>query len=197
MLNINDMVSCCEAILFASGEPVEAKRICEALEIEREELDKIMIMLRDRMEKCDSGLKLLKLENSYQLCTKEKYVNIIRTVMDLKRRVPLSSAAMEVLAVVAYNQPVTKSYIEQVRGVDCTGVVSSLVEKGLLEEKGRLELPGLPLIYGTTEQFLRCFSLSSLDELPEPPADLVSGDIGSQLSLDGLEKDAPQEALNN
>jgi hypothetical protein len=92
---------------------------------------------------------------------------------------------------------VEEKNIEQVRGVDCTGVVSSLVEKGLLEEKGRLELPGLPLIYGTTEQFLRCFSLSSLDELPEPPEDLVSGDIGSQLSLDGLEKDAPQEALNN
>ncbi len=197
MLNINDMVSCCEAILFASGEPVDKKRICEALEIDSKELDKIMTMLRDRMEASGSGLKLLKLEDSFQLCTKEKYVDIIRTVMDLKRRVPLSNAAMEVLAVVAYNQPVTKSYIEQVRGVDCTGVVSSLVEKGLLEEKGRLELPGLPLIYGTTEQFLRCFSLSSIDDLPEVPDDLVSGDIGSQLSLDGLEKDAPQEALNN
>ena len=186
-MNINDMVACCEAILFASGESVSSARICEALAISSEELDKIMIMLRDRMEDSGSGLKLLKLENSYQLCSKEIFADPIRTVMDLKRRVPLSSAAMEVLAVVAYNQPVTKSYVEQVRGVDCSGVISSLIEKGLLEEKGRLELPGRPLIYGTTDQFLRCFSLSSLSELPELPAELEAGDIGSQMALEDLE----------
>lgn len=183
-MNINEMVSCSEAILFASGEPVEASRICEALEISEPELEKIMLKLSDRMEDGGSGLKLLKLENSYQLCTKEKYVDAIRTVMDLKRRVPLSQAAMEVLAVVAYNQPVTKAYVEQVRGVDCSGVVSSLVEKGLLEEKGRLELPGRPLLYGTTDQFLRCFSLSGLSDLPEPPGEEQEGDAGRQMALD-------------
>ena len=183
-MNINDMVSCCEAILFASGESVAAERICEALEINANELEKIMKVLSDRMESTGSGLKLLKLENAYQLCTKEKYVDAIRTVMDLKRRVPLSAAAMEVLAVVAYNQPVTKSYIEQVRGVDCSGVVSSLIEKGLIEEKGRLELPGRPLIYGTTDQFLRCFSMSSLTELPEPPQDENTDEVGVQLELE-------------
>ncbi len=188
-MNINDMVSCCEAILFAAGESVSSDRICEALAINSEELDKIMIMLRDRMEDAGSGLKLLKLENSYQLCSKEIFADPIRTVMDLKRRVPLSSAAMEVLAVVAYNQPVTKSYIEQVRGVDCSGVISSLIEKGLLEEKGRLELPGRPLIYGTTDQFLRCFSMSSLSELPEVPAELTAGDIGSQMEFPEQEEE--------
>lgn len=89
--------------------------------------------------------------------------------MDLRRNTPLSQAALEVLAVVAYNQPVTKAFVEQVRGVDCSGVIGSLTTKGLVEEKGRLELPGRPLLYGTTENFLRCFNISSLDELPPLP----------------------------
>ena len=93
----------------------------------------------------------------------------VREVLDLKRGTPLSQAAMEVLAVVAYNQPVTKAFVEQVRGVDCSGVLSSLMQKDLLEERGRLELPGRPLLYGTTETFLRCFQLSSIEDLPPPP----------------------------
>ena len=93
----------------------------------------------------------------------------MREVLDLKRGTPLSQAAMEVLAVVAYNQPVTKAFVEQVRGVDCSGVLSSLMQKDLLEERGRLELPGRPLLYGTTETFLRCFQLSSIEDLPPPP----------------------------
>ena len=89
--------------------------------------------------------------------------------MTVSLKTPLSQAALEVLAVVAYNQPVTKAFVEQVRGVDCSGVIGSLTTKGLIEEKGRLELPGRPLIYGTTENFLRCFNVSSLDELPALP----------------------------
>lgn len=186
-MNINEMAACCEAILFACGESVEALRICDALQIEPDELDKIMTVLSDRLEDRGSGIKLLRLENSYQLASCEKYADAVRTVMDLKRRAPLSQAALEVLAVVAYNQPVTRSYVEQVRGVDCSGVISSLVEKGLIEERGRLELPGQPLIYGTTDQFLRCFSLSSISELPQPPEDTKAGDVGSQLSMEDVE----------
>ena len=99
----------------------------------------------------------------------KEYAPQIRTVMDLRRNTPLSQAALEVLAVVAYNQPVTKAFVEQVRGVDCSGVIGSLTAKGLVEEKGRLELPGRPLLYGTTENFLRCFNISSIDELPPLP----------------------------
>ena len=102
------------------------------------------------------------------MCSKKEYGEYIRRVMDIKRNAPLSQAAMEVLAVIAYNQPVTKAFIEQVRGVDCSGVVGSLASKGLIEEKGRLELPGRPLLYGTTDNFLRCFQIESLDELPVP-----------------------------
>ena len=109
------------------------------------------------------------LENSAQFCTNPVYIEPVRGVLDLKRNTPLSQAAIEVLAVVAYNQPVTKAFVEQVRGVDCSGVIGSLMQKGLLEERGRLELPGRPLLYGTTDTFLRCFQLASLEELPPPP----------------------------
>ena len=94
---------------------------------------------------------------------------MIRDVLELRKNTPLSPAAFEVLAVIAYNQPVTKSFVEQIRGVDCSGVIATLCQKKLIEEKGRLDLPGRPLIYGTTPDFLRCFSISSLDELPELP----------------------------
>ena len=103
------------------------------------------------------------------MVSKKEFAPQIRTVMDLRRNTPLSQAALEVLAVVAYNQPVTKAFVEQVRGVDCSGVISTLCQKRLVEEKGRLELPGRPLVYGTTPEFLRCFGVESLDELPELP----------------------------
>lgn len=187
-MNINEQVSCCEAVLFASGEPVDRERIAAALAIDPAEVDGIMNRLADRMEASGSGLRLLRLETAYQLCSKEEYVDTIRTVMDLKRRVPLSQAAMEVLAVVAYNQPVTKAYVEQVRGVDCSGVMSSLIEKGLLEEKGRLELPGRPLLYGTTDQFLRCFSMTGLADLPDLPEEVTAEDVGSQIAMEELDE---------
>ena len=129
-------------------------------------------MLRSCAEQLDereSGVCLLKLGERYQLCTRQEYAENIRSVLDMKRNVPLSSAAFEVLAVVAYNQPVTKAYVEQVRGVDCSGVISTLCQKGLVEEKGRLDLPGRPLLYGTTPEFLKCFCIESLSELPELP----------------------------
>jgi segregation and condensation protein B len=107
----------------------------------------------------------------------------------MRRRTPLSNAALEVLSVVAYNQPVTKSFIEQVRGVDCSGVVTTLIEKGLIEERGRLELPGKPLLYGTTKNFLRCFNLSDLTELPPlPKSGEEINDVGEQLELNPEEE---------
>ena len=112
---------------------------------------------------------LLKLDNKYQICTKKQYADSIRAVIEVKKNAPLSQAAFEVLAIIAYNQPVTKSFVEQVRGVDCSGVIANLCQKSLIEEKGRLELPGRPLIYGTTSDFLRCFSLTSLSDLPPVP----------------------------
>lgn len=158
-----------EAILFASGEPVELEKIAEALEIDSEICEQIILNLSAKLDEQNSGICVLKLDNMYQLSSRTEYAEVIRDVLELRKNTPLSQAAFEVLAVIAYNQPVTKSFIEQVRGVDCSGVISTLCQKKLIEEKGRLDLPGRPLVYGTTSDFLRCFSISSLDELPAIP----------------------------
>ena len=142
---------------------MELTKLSEALEIEDELTEQLLLNLEANLQERGSGLRLLKLGDKYQLSTDTEYADLIRSVLEIKRNTPLSQAAFEVLAIVAYNQPITKSYIEQVRGVDCSGVIASLCQKKLIEEKGRLDLPGRPLVYGTTPEFLRCFSLSSLD----------------------------------
>ena len=158
-----------EAILFASGSSVETKRIAQTLEITEEQAEEHISALIDDYNGANRGITIIKLDDSYQMVSCKEYAPQIRTVMDLRRNTPLSQAALEVLAVVAYNQPVTKAFVEQVRGVDCSGVIGSLTAKGLVEEKGRLELPGRPLLYGTTENFLRCFNINSIEELPPLP----------------------------
>ncbi len=180
----------CEAILFASGEPVEAVRIAEALELDTDVVTGALWELSRSLDERQSGICLLKLGSKYQLCSRVEYAQQVRSVLDIKKNTPLSPAAFEVLAVVAYNQPVTKAYIEQIRGVDCSGVVATLCQRGLLEEKGRLDLPGRPLLYGTTPDFLRCFCLTSLADLPELPEkpeieveqdDEIDNDQGEQI----------------
>ena len=166
---VDNIKAAIEAILFASGSPVEISRISSALEISEAEADEHISALIDDYNSSERGITIIKLKDSYQMVSVKKYAPQIRTVMDLRRNTPLSQAALEVLAVVAYNQPVTKAFVEQVRGVDCSGVIGSLTAKGLVEEKGRLELPGRPLLYGTTDNFLRCFNISSIDKLPPLP----------------------------
>ena len=167
----NHFKSAVEAVLFTGGSPVEAEKIAKALEITETKVNELCTELKKDYENRESGIMIVKLNKSWQMCSCKEYAGCIRTVMDLKRNTPLSQAASEVLAVIAYNQPVTKAFVEQVRGVDCSGVVASLVSRELIEEKGRLELPGRPLVYGTTEHFLRCFNITSLDELPPLPND--------------------------
>lgn len=158
-----------EAILFANGDSVKKSRIASALEISEKQVDEEISSLINDYNTAERGITIIKLKDAYQMISVKKYAPQIRTVMDLRRNTPLSQAALEVLAVVAYNQPVTKAFVEQVRGVDCSGVIGSLTAKGLVEEKGRLELPGRPLLYGTTERFLRCFNISSIEQLPPLP----------------------------
>lgn len=168
----NTEIKCAiEAILFANGSAVSFDTLVRATESKPSQVKNALIDLVEDYKNSERGIAVVKLENSYQMCSKKEYGEHIRRVMDIKRNSPLSQPALEVLAVIAYNQPVTKAFIEQVRGVDCSGVVGSLTAKGLIEEKGRLELPGRPLLYGTTENFLRCFELSSLDDLPPIPQD--------------------------
>ena len=165
-----------EAVIFACGTPVEAQRIAQALDISSDEVLKICGQLMDEYEKEGRGIRIVRLNDSFQMCTVEEFAQPIRTVLDLRRNTPLSQAAAEVLAVIAYNQPVTKAFVEQVRGFDCSGVISGLISRQLIEEKGRLELPGKPLVYGTTEHFLRCFNISSIEELPPLPNDEEDND---------------------
>ena len=152
-----------EAILFASGDSVSTDRVAQVLSLDRATAAKLLQSVMDDFNKEDGG------EDSYQMCSNPIYAEEIRQALDLHRNTPLSQAAMEVLAIVAYNQPVTKAFVEQIRGVDCSGVLGSLTAKGLIEERGRLELPGRPLLYGTTSDFLRCLNISSLNELPPLP----------------------------
>lgn len=161
--------SAAEAIIFAGGTPVELSRIAKALDITENEAKAQINILIEEYEKAEKGITIIELDKSYQMVSKKEFAPYIRTVMDLRRNAPLSQAALEVLAVVAYNQPVTKAFVEQVRGVDCSGVIGSLCAKELIEEKGRLELPGRPLLYGTTQNFLRCFGIKSIEELPPLP----------------------------
>ena len=168
-MKIREMQSKMEAILFAAGEPMEIGKLGQVLELDLETVEKILRLLADRYGEEESGLCLLRLDDSVQISIRPQWSSLVRSALDMRRNVPLSQAAMEVLAVIAYNQPVTLAYIEQVRGVDCSGAISGLINKGLVEERGRLELPGRPLLYGTTLDFLRCMGLSSLEELPPLP----------------------------
>ncbi len=168
-MTMSELTSAFEAVLFSGGEPQSIDRFSQVFDITPEKVVKVMKALEKRLNEQKSGLELLRLDNTYQLATKAEYADYIKKMFDIRRRTPLSPAALEVLAVVAYNQPVTKSFVEQVRGVDCSGVVTTLVEKGLIEERGRLELPGKPLLYGTTKNFLRCFGINDLSELPPLP----------------------------
>lgn len=168
-MKINEGISVIEAILFAHGEPIEAEKLCSAAGIESDTLVKLIQLLMDRYESTASALTVLKLGSCYQLAVKSDYIEYIRAALETKKNTPLSPAAMEVLTIIAYNQPVTKGFVEHIRGIDSSSVVNSLVEKNLLEEAGRLDVPGKPIAYKTTSAFLRCFQLSSLDDLPALP----------------------------
>lgn len=166
----NNIIAKLEAMLFASGEPVEASKLAELLELDIENITKMLAHLGDLYDERNSGIRLVRIDGKYQLCTREEYGDDVRALLEIRKNSPLSQAAFEVLAIIAYNKTVTKSFIEQIRGVDCAGSIANLVQKGLIEEKGRLDLPGRPLVYGTTDRFLRCFSLNSLDDLPDLPS---------------------------
>lgn len=198
MNKTDDYISKLEAMLFAAGDPVEGTKLAEVLEIDLETVTRMLGYLAAMYDERESGLMLIKIDNKYQLCTREAYSEEVRKLLEIKKNTPLSNAAFEVLAIVAYNKTVTRAFIEQVRGVDCSGPVSSLVQKGLIEEKGRLDLPGRPLIYGTTDRFLRCFSLNSLEDLPDLPKteeiEKIAKD-SSQTSLFDGEEEAQKESI--
>lgn len=165
-MEIKEKLGAIEAVLFASGEPVELYRIAEAVAVDVGTLPSLIRLLNERYEDFGSGITIKKLDSSYQMCSREEYAPQIREVLETKKNVPLSNAAMEVLTIIAYNQPISKGFVENVRGIDSSSIVNNLVEKGLVEEAGRLDVPGKPIVYRTTSVFLRSFGLASLAELP-------------------------------
>ena len=166
-----------EAIVFASGEPLERTRLMEALDCTPEKLDAVLNEIKNEYDDRGSAVQLLLLGPKVQFATRAQYAGAIRNVLDMKKNQPLSPAAFEVLAIIAYNQPVTRSFVEQIRGVDCGGVINTLCQRNLIEECGRLDLPGRPLIYCTTSEFLRCFCMSTLAELPEIPDTQTAAEV--------------------
>jgi segregation and condensation protein B len=160
-----------EAVLFSNGEPMTVDKLSQSCLIEKADIITELQQLKQRYESEESGIMLLELSGAYQIASKPKYADFIKTSIEIKRQNPLSAAAMEVLAIIAYNQPVSKSFVEQVRGIDSSSVVNTLNERGLVEEAGRLDLPGRPIAYRTTATFLRCFGLKKLSDLPPLPGE--------------------------
>lgn len=165
-MEIKKLQGVIEAILFTMGESVELSRIATAIEHDEETTRKLIYNLMDEYEAESRGVRIIELDNSFQMCTKkEVYEYLIRIAKQPKRYV-LTDVVLETLSIIAYKQPVTKLEIEKIRGVKSDHAVNKLVEYGLVEEVGRLDAPGRPLLFGTTEEFLRRFSVQSLEELP-------------------------------
>ncbi len=166
---MNELSRLLEGILFASGEPVYEEKLMQVLGIDADVLHRTAQALSDSYDAEKRGFQLIRLQDSYQMVSRAEYADTIRRALEVRRAPTLSAAALEVLSIVAYRQPVTRAYIEQLRGVDSSNTILTLLDKGLLEGCGRLDVPGRPMIYRTTAAFLRAFSISSLEELPELP----------------------------
>ena len=167
---MTQLESTLEAVLFAAGDAVSLDRLCAALETPREDILAAARALEALYALENRGLMLRRIEDRLQLCSRPMYAEAARRVTESRRAATLSPAALEVLTIVAYRQPVTRAFIDQLRGVDSGGTLAGIAEKQLIEEAGRLEVPGRPILYRTTGRFLQAFALESLDDLPALPA---------------------------
>ncbi len=166
---MNEQLCELEGILFASGEPVHEDKLMQVLGVTQDVLHRMITVLSDEYDAGQRGMMLVQLDKRYQMVSRPRYAETIRRALETRRPPMLSAAALEVLSIIAYRQPVTRAYIEQLRGVDSSNTVLTLLDKGLVEDCGRLDVPGRPMLYRTTPAFLRTFSITSLDELPELP----------------------------
>lgn len=183
-MEINQKKSIIEAILFAAGRPVTKNELILALEISAEDIDNIIKNMQEEYKKEDRGIELISIENSYQLCTKKELYEYIYPVLDKRSKPNLSNAALETLSIIAYNPKITRAEIEAIRGVSADACVYKLLEYGLIEEAGKIDLPGKPMSYKTTGDFLRMFGYNSLEDLPELPRYKL--DENKQIVIDDL-----------
>ncbi|MDR2358039.1 MAG: SMC-Scp complex subunit ScpB [Oscillospiraceae bacterium] len=193
-MEISKIESAIEGILFASGEPVKIGRLASVIGVEQSLIADVAARLGDSYSLGGRGLRIVRLEDSLQMCSSPEFADIIQLALESGRQPRLSQSALEVLAVVAYFQPVTKAYIEQVRGVDSSYTVSVLQNRGLIESVGRLDAPGRPMTYGTTSTFLRTFGITSVDELPVlPEPEDESEQLGILDAINALRTDEDAE----
>lgn len=194
-LDMKEIESAVEGILFASGDPVHIERICIALDADRPTAERVLQNLMDHYAYDRRGVRLLHVEDTWQLCSAPDYAEVIRKAFEIRKPAKLSQPALEVLTVIAYYQPVTRAYVDQIRGVDSSYTVGLLLDRKLIEECGRLQVPGRPRLYRTTKNFLRAFHLHSLEDLPElsdfgGAGQMRLGDNGEIVDLDCDVRDA-------
>ena len=186
-LEMKEIESAIEGILFASGEPVHVDRICVALELDRPTVELVLQKLADHYSYDRRGVRLLRMDENYQLCSAPDYADYIRKAFEIRKPAKLSQPALEVLTIIAYYQPTTRAYIDQIRGVDSSYTVGLLLERRMIEACGTLQVPGRPRLYRTTKEFLRAFHLNTLEDLPEMPG--LENDGQLRLENDGTISD--------
>ena len=193
-----DIISSIEAILFAAGDSVPIARLSLILEVSEKDIEDAAAILEKRYEDEDRGIRILRLDRNLQMCSAPEYADVISRVLEQRKPSRLSQAALETLSVVAYFQPVTRSYIEQMRGVDSSYTISVLEDKGLIEVGGRMDVPGRPLVFTTTDVFLRTMGISELSQLPPLP-DMSGGEGIEKLqsAIDHLQNNNPQQISLN
>ena len=177
ILEMKEIEAAIEGILFASGEPVSVDRICVAMDMDRPTVELVLQKLGDFYAYERRGMRLLHMDDSFQLCSAPEYADVIRKAFEIRKPAKLSQPALEVLTIIAYYQPTTRAYVDQIRGVDSSYTVGLLLDRHLIEECGRLQVPGRPHLYRTTQAFLRAFHLNSLDDLPEMPGVEADGQL--------------------
>ena len=183
-MEINQQKAILEAILFAAGRPVSGKELLLSLEISEKDIEAIIASMQEDYKVQARGIEIIKIDNSYQLCTKKELYDFIYPVLDKRNRPNLSNAALETLAIIAYNPKIARAEIEAIRGVSADACVYKLLEYGLIEEAGKIDLPGKPMSYQTTAEFLRMFGYTSLEDLPDLPRYKL--DENKQIVIDEL-----------
>ena len=172
-MKIKETEAAIEAILFAMGGSVELSRIAKAIGVDEKTTGKIIRNMMDRYQEENRGIQIIELENSFQMCTKKEYYEYLINIALHPQKPVLTDVMLETLSIIAYKQPVTKAEIEKIRGVKCDHAINKLVEYNLVQELGRLDAPGRPILFGTTEEFLRCFDVQSVEELPDMNPDKI------------------------
>ncbi|MGN1092473.1 MAG: SMC-Scp complex subunit ScpB [Monoglobaceae bacterium] len=195
-MEIREIQAAIEAVLFAAGDAIELERLADIVDVDKKSLREILKKMMDEYNYERRGIHIIRMEDSYQLCTRGEFSEYVSRLAEPPKMMNLSNAALEVLAIVAYKQPVTKSSIEHIRGVNCDYIVNRLIERNFIEEKGRLDAPGRPILFGTTQHFLRIFGISELEDLPDFDSLGQTAEEGEQLEMEAV-SDLNQEKMPN